>query len=470
MNCSQSPRFSRVNTSRFSYFDIFPLLILCLLFFGATSACNGNINEEIPSIESPQTPTSEVTFPVATKISPKQTQIDETPDSAIETRKTPGLDPTPSVSIIPSPVNVTMFPDPDRYMWEIIADGLNKPVALTSAQDGTGRLFAVEQGGLVKVIQEGEILPQPFMDLRGRLATTGGVSRGLLGLAFHPEFSNNRQLYVHYTNLAGNTIIAQFTAVYSGEVVDLDSELILLEISYPVGEHIGGDLSFGPDGYLYISIGDGGGPGYGDQDNSAQDPDSLLGKILRIDVNETGEQEVAYQIPQDNPYSSGGGRPEVWALGLRNPWRFSFDSHTGALFIGDVGENMVEEIDYLPAGNPGGANLGWNYREGSRVYRNQSPKDLQFTEPIIEYDHSQGCSVTGGAVYRGPALPEWSGIYLYGDYCQGKVWGLLQTENGAWSGELLYKLGAYIVSFGLDEMGEIYLVDIAGKIYQLVKK
>jgi glucose/arabinose dehydrogenase len=303
------------------------------------------------------------------------------------------------------------------------------------------------------------------MDLRDRVSTSGGVSRGLLDLVFHPHYADNGYFFVHYTNSSGNSVIARYNVSDDPNITDHQSEFGLLEIEYPLGEHIGGDLAFGPDGYLYISIGDGGGPGDGDQEGNAQNLDSLLGKLLRIDVD-GGEP---YHIPVDNPFAFGGGKPEVWVSGLRNPWRFSFDPLTGDTYVADVGENQREELNYLPADMPGGANMGWNYYEGSRSFRGEAPDSLIFIYPLVEYDHMEGCSITGGSVYRGTDLPDWYGVYIYGDYCQGKVWGLLQKPDGSWENELLYKLPAFITSFGQDEAGEIYLVDMTGKIYKLVE-
>lgn len=446
-----------------------PVWFLVLLLGGLLGACVGSGGEGLTDLELSQTPLVPISSLVPETIKPNRTTADETPAPTVEIEISVEVVQTPTVFLVPSPINVKSFPNPEDYTWQIIADGLDRPVALVSPLDGSGRLLVVEQQGLVYTLQDGELFLEPFLDLRDRVVTTGGVSRGLLGLAFHPKFEDNGYLYVHYTNQAGNSIIARYTASPESRIVDLDSELVLLEISYPVGEHIGGDLAFGPDGYLYISIGDGGGPGYGDQDNNAQNPNSLLGKLLRIDVDSRRDQREAYLVPEDNPYAIGGGSAEVWALGLRNPWRFTFDLQTGELFIGDVGENKIEEINYLPAGNPGGANLGWNYLEGSEIYSGQPPSELDFIVPVVEYDHSQGCSVTGGVVYRGTALPEWSGVYFYGDYCQGKIWGLLRSEDGEWGSQLLYELGAYIVSFGQDENGEVYLVDFIGKIYKFLR-
>jgi glucose/arabinose dehydrogenase len=223
-------------------------------------------------------------------------------------------------------------------------------------------------------------------------------------------------------------------------------------------------LAFGPDGYLYIGVGDGGSGG--DPLGSGQSLDTLLGKLLRIDVD-NGEP---YAIPSDNPFAAGGGLPEIWAYGLRNPWRFSFDPLTGDLYIGDVGQGEWEEIDFLPAGYPGGANFGWNIYEGVHHYSGAPDPGTPLVFPVAEYGHDVGQSVSGGVVYRGTALPEWYGVYVYGDFSMGKVWGLLQLVDGSWQNALLFETGTLISSFGQDENGEVYLVNYNGELLRLVKR
>jgi glucose/arabinose dehydrogenase len=223
-------------------------------------------------------------------------------------------------------------------------------------------------------------------------------------------------------------------------------------------------VTFGPDGYLYLGLGDGGSGG--DPHGNGQSLSSLLGKILRIDV----DHGDPYAIPGDNPYTEGRGQPEIWAYGLRNPWRFSFDHLTGDLYIGDVGQNLWEEIDFLPAGSLGGANFGWNFFEGTHTYQATVPEGLSVVAPIFEYSHDMGCSVTGGVVYRGALLPEWQGVYLYGDYCTGRVWGARRIAQGDWLNALLFEGIGQITSFGEDEAGEVYLADQAGIIYTLTGK
>lgn len=351
----------------------------------------------------------------------------------------------------PLPNNVSSIPNPENYSWEVIANNFSRPTGIASSPDDSERLFVLEQEGLIQVIQAGEVLPTPFLDLRDRVSTRGSTVRGLLGMAFHPDFAENGYFFVHYTQDGGDSIIARYRVSGDPSLADPSSEKRLLEISYPIGEHVGGGMGFGPDGYLYVSIGDGGAGGHGDADGNAQNPQTLLGSLLRLDVDNETE-------------------PDIWAIGLRNPWRFSFDKLNGDLYIADVGENQWEEINYLPAGSSARANFGWNFYEGTQPYKQNPPEDLDLIFPVWVYNHTQGCSITGGYVYRGKKLPEWFGVYVYGDYCTGNIWGLLHNPDGSWQNEWLYKLPAYITSFGQDQTGEIYFVSITGALYQLVRK
>jgi glucose/arabinose dehydrogenase len=340
---------------------------------------------------------------------------------------------------------------------------LDQPVGLVNAGDGSGRLFILEQAGRIRVVQDGNLLPDPFLDITDRVSCCG--ERGLLGLAFHPDYKQNGQFYINYTDLNGNTVIARYhVSSDDPNHADPGSEEPLLHVNQPYPNHNGGETVFGPDGYLYLGLGDGGSAG--DPQGHAQSLDTFLGKILRIDVN-SGDP---YAIPPDNPFVNGGGKPEIWAYGLRNPWRFSFDRETDDLYIGDVGQDSWEEIDYLSSGGPGGTNFGWDYREGKHAYEGTPPAGLDLVDPVAEYGHDQGCSVTGGFVYRGKNLPAWQGIYLFGDYCSGLVWGLIKGGDGAWTDQVLFQTGAQITSFGEDESGEVYLVDHGGTVYRLEGK
>jgi glucose/arabinose dehydrogenase len=366
------------------------------------------------------------------------------PTDAPATTAAPATQPPPPAST---------FPDPRAYDWQTVISGLERSVDLQA--DGSGRLFVIEKAGRIRILQDGQLLPQPFLDITDSVGSRGN-EQGLLGLAFHPQYSQNGWFFVNYTDQNGDTVIARFQASGDPNVADPGSGVKLLGVDQPYANHNGGVLTFGPDGYLYAGLGDGG--SQGDPNGNAQNTNSLLGKILRLDVN-SGD---TYSTPSGNPFGN-----EVWAYGLRNPWRLSFDKATGDLYIGDVGQNTWEEIDYLPAGSPGGTNFGWNQREGAHDYKGSASPD--FTEPVAEYSHPEGgCSVTGGYVYRG-SMPEWNGIYLYGDYCTGMIWGLIHSGSG-WQKQQLFDVDYTITSFGQDQSGEIYLVSDSGGVYKLVKK
>jgi glucose/arabinose dehydrogenase len=358
---------------------------------------------------------------------------------------------------------VSELPDPSGYSWQEVVSGLKQPEGLVNAGDGSDRLFILEQGGLIRILKDGALLPTPFLDLTNKVICCG--ERGLLGLAFHPKYAENGFFYVDYTEKANSrlyTIIARYNVSASDpNLADPNSELRMLIIDQPYQNHKGGQLQFGPDGYLYIGMGDGGSEG--DPLGNGQSLQTLLGKILRIDVDHT----QPYAIPADNPFVNGGGLWEIWAYGLRNPWRFSFDLLNGDLYIGDVGQDAWEEIDYLPGGSPGGENFGWSYYEGMHDYRGSPPSGMQFTTPVAEYNHELGEAVIGGYVYRGQNLSAWDGVYLYGDYGSGRVWGLLHLPDGNWQNALLFETGIHISSFGVDEHGEICLVDDSGSILML---
>ncbi len=337
-----------------------------------------------------------------------------------------------------------------------VPSGLNAPTHVTSARDGSGRLFVVQQTGQVRVMKDGQLLPTPYLDLSSKVSCCG--ERGLLSIAI----DSSKRVYADYTDRNGDTVIARYRA--AGDAADAGSEEILLTIPQPYSNHNGGQLAFGPDdGYLYIGTGDGGSGG--DPQNRAQDLTTLLGKILRIDVSPA----QGYAIPPSNPFAhAASSRPEIWAYGLRNPWRFSFDRLTGNLFIADVGQGAWEEIDVQPAASGGGENYGWRLREGTHCYNPSSGcPSAGLTPPVVEYSHSDGCSVTGGFVYRGSLYPRLYGVYLYGDYCSGRIWGL-RRRQGQWESRALIKTTYGITTFGEDEAGELYVADgNGGRIYQI---
>jgi len=353
----------------------------------------------------------------------------------------------------PTAGNAIDFPDPAGYTWSEVISNLNKPVGLVSANDGSSRLFIIEQRGRILIYDGDQLLDTPFLDIRGRVGSNAS-EQGLLGLAFHPEYALNGFFFVNYTDNNGDTVVSRFIVSSNPDLGDGSSESKVLNFAQPYKNHNGGQISFGPQGYLWIASGDGGGGG--DPQGNAQNLNNLLGKLLRIDVD-----QQPYAIPGENPYDN-----EIWAYGLRNPWRFTFDPANGALFIADVGQDQREEINQLDAGSPGGTNFGWDYREGSNPYEGSPPPELELTAPIWEYAHPVGCSISGGAVYRG-SLEDWQGIYIYSDFCSGLVWGLLQTPDGIWQNQLLFSEDGRIAAIDQDESGELYLVDLNGSILKL---
>ena len=381
--------------------------------------------------------------------------------SAISPSPTPGGIETD----LPAPASVSSLPDPSGFDWIEAASGLRRPTALVDPQDGSGRLLVLEQGGTIRFLENGQVLSDPFLDLSAKISI-GGSEQGLLGVALDPEYAVNGIFYLDYTDTSGNTVIARYQRAGGSQAADPASEQILLHIQQPYANHNGGQLAFGPDGFLYIGMGDGGSAG--DPHANAQNPQQTLGKILRIDVRNQSE----YAIPVDNPFASSGGAAEVWALGLRNPWRFSFDRLTGDMYIADVGQNTYEEVDVVPAGSSPGLNFGWNYYEGNHGYQGTAPLDQSaYIWPAFEYAHDQGCSVTGGYVYRGSELPEFNGVYLFGDYCSGIVWGMLKDADGNTQTERLFQISGNISSLGQDSQGEVYILDYQGnRVLKLVRK
>ena len=349
---------------------------------------------------------------------------------------------------------------------ELVASGLSSPVDIAHAGDGSGRLFIVLQGGKIVIFDGAQVLSTPFLDITSLVASGG--ERGLLGLAFHPNYVANGLFYVNYTDTGGDSVIARYSVSGDPNLADPASASILLTIDQPFSNHNGGQLHFGPDGYLYIGIGDGGSGG--DPQNNGQNLGTLLGKILRIDV----DNGVPYGIPADNPFiTTVGARDEIWAWGLRNPWRFSFDRLTGDLFVGDVGQSSWEEVNFQPSTSTGGENYGWRLMEGYSCYNPASNcNDSTLTLPILVYDHSVGCSITGGYRYRGSKNPNLYGIYLYGDYCTGLIWGAQEDGLGGWKTSVLLDTNFLISTFGEDESGEIYVAHLSstnGAIYHLVQ-
>ena len=337
-----------------------------------------------------------------------------------------------------------------------LATGLESPVYVTHAGDGSGRLFVVEQAGVIRIIRNGRLLARPFLDVRSRVISGGEM--GLLSVAFHPQYASNGRFFVNYTANSDSlrTVIAEYRVSDAPDVAGR-AERVLLEIAQPYRNHNGGLNLFGPDGMLYIGMGDGGSGG--DPHNNGQRLDTLLGKLLRLDVN----GEAPYGVPRDNPFvGRAGARGEIWAYGLRNPWRFSFDRGTGQLFLADVGQNAWEEVDLVERGQ----NYGWNVMEGAHCFN--PPTDCNAAGlrlPIAEYGRAMGCSITGGYVYRGSRIRDLVGRYLFGDYCSGRLWTLTEAAPGRWMMTQLLETGLSISSFGEDQDGEVYIVDHSGSIH-----
>jgi glucose/arabinose dehydrogenase len=357
--------------------------------------------------------------------------------------------------------------------FQQIASGLTRPVAITNAGDGSGRLFITLQGGQIVIYDGTQVLSTPFLDISSLVTCCG--EQGLLSAAFHPNYQSNGFFYVYYTQPNGLLTIARYKVSANPNVADPTSALIILTIPHPnASNHNGGQLQFGPDGYLYMGTGDGGGGG--DPDENGQNLNALLGKILRLDVN-----AAPPYIPPSNPFVDGNPntRDEIWAFGVRNPWRFSFDRQTGDIFIGDVGQGCYEEVDFQPASSNGGENYGWDVMEGRKCYDEPSGSNCnlpptcvqpQFILPIIVYNHSgtNHCAVTGGYRYRGPLSPSLTGVYIYGDYCSGIIWGATDDGNGNWTSTQLADSGYSISTFGEDENGEIYVADLStGNVYRI---
>lgn len=473
-----------------------PVIGLALLlagcnFFGG-SASQPPLPTIVPVTETPQPTTTNIAAesePEATAIN----TVDNLPETNSQSEESPTLPPTntpeptpvpttvvasatvapptePLLTPTPTPVPATPTPPAVQLpsLAEInptlvpVADGFTRPVFLTHAGDGSGRLFVVEQPGRILILIDGNVNPEPFLDIAS-LVGSDANEQGLLSVAFHPDYVTNGFFYLNYTNKQGDTVIARYNRSDNPDVADPNSAKILMTIGQPYANHNGGQIAFGPGGYLYIGMGDGGAGG--DPQNRAQDLGTLLGKILRIDVN-NGEP---YGVPENNPFvDNAPARPEIWSYGWRNPWRFSFDAATGDMYIADVGQNQYEEVHVEWANTPG-QNYGWRLMEGFHCFNPNTcdPSALGLVLPVVEYDHGSGCSITGGYVYRGTRFPAFTGTYFYGDYCSGIIWGIRSEADGRWSEAELLRSDKTISSFGQDETGELYLVNHKGNIFRL---
>jgi glucose/arabinose dehydrogenase len=364
----------------------------------------------------------------------------------------------PSASVAPSAGG-----DPPAITLEPVAEGLDGPLDVAWRADDPDTLFIVEQVGRIRIVRDGDLTDRPFLDIAG-IVNAGG-EQGLLGLAFHP--SGDGRFYVYHTALDGSQVVAAYRVDPSDpDRADPDSRTELLVMDDPFGNHNGGGLAFGPDGFLHIATGDGGGGG--DPLDSGRDLGSLLAKVLRIDVDGAPAGDARYAIPDDNPFvGEAGVRPEVWLSGLRNPWRIRFDRATGDLWIGDVGQGSIEEIDVARAG-VGGLDFGWSVMEGSTCFRAEDCDPEGLTLPVAEYGHDVGCSVTGGTVYRGADQPALSGFYLFSDYCSGTFWAIDAADDGPQEPTVVAESGRSISAIGEDAAGELYATDLGGELLRIV--
>ncbi len=420
------------------------VLLSIVLVGGLASACGDDEPEPVPAAS-----------PVIATAAP--TQIP--PTVAPAATSAPTAAPAPAAST-PQP------PAEGAYGLKEVGTGFNRPLYLTYAPDDTsGRLFIVEQNGRIAILRDGQRQEPVFLDIRSRVGSSAN-EQGLLSMAFDLDYAANGIFFVYYTDKSGETVVARYrVSADNPDTAAVDSEEILLRVGQPYGNHNGGLIKFGPDGYLYVGLGDGGSGG--DPHDHGQNLGTLLGTMLRIDVRTGGP----YVIPADNPFVGREGvRPEIWNWGQRNPWRFSFDRVTGDLFIADVGQNKLEEVSFQPAASTGGENYGWNRYEGTQPFGNRSTEGMVRRElvfPIAEYGRDEGCSVTGGYVYRGGQLPDLVGNYIFGDYCTGIVWTLTPQADGSWLRTVLFRAPPEITSFGEDADGEVYVIFRNGTISRI---
>lgn len=351
----------------------------------------------------------------------------------------------------------------DKLRLTLFATGLSNPTTIVSSGSASdNRLFVTDRDGIIRIVEpSGSVNTKPFLDISSKVMSGGEM--GLLGLAFSPGYAKNGYFFINYINKDQSTVIARYHVSADGNIADPSSEQVVLRLKQPYTNHNGGALAFGRDGYLYAALGDGGGAG--DPENRAQDPNGLFGKILRLDVH-----ELPYKIPPSNPFANQPDkRGEIWDMGLRNPWRFSFDRTTGDLYVADVGQDSFEEIDVESSNSTGGNNYGWRCYEGDHEFNPAACKSKdQYVLPVATYDHSENrCSVTGGYVYRGNRFPGIRGHYFYADYCNGTVYSLMR-QNGKWVSTTAANTPYNISAFGEDSLGELYMSDFAtGSLYAL---
>jgi len=389
------------------------------------------------------------------QLAPTQPTTMATPATTTTSATASTTETTAATSTTQATTTTTLAPL-QGVQFDEVATGFSDPLFVTTAPGGND-LYVVEQGGTIRIIHDGQVEDMPLLDIHG-LVTRNGNEQGLLGLAFSPDYPNDPRIFVDYTGSGGTTTLASYQVVDG--VADPGSADVILTQKQPASNHNGGEVMFGPDGYLYVGLGDGGASG--DKFGNGQNTDTLLASILRIDVSGPS----GYTIPPGNPFASGGGAPEIWDYGLRNPWRFSFDN--GLLYIGDVGQDHYEEVD-VAAADQGGLNFGWPITEGLHCYKPSRGCDTAgITLPVLEYSHTEGCSITGGYVYRGAAIPELVGGYFYGDYCSGWIRSFHYADGSATDPHQWIDSIGNITSFGLDADGELLVVTRGGTIYRMV--
>ena len=434
-----------------------PLLLVAILGL-LLAGCRGR--------EGPGSPPVPVAQPEPTATATPTSSPTPAPRTEPETQ----VSPTPLPSPTPSPTATRPGPEEAHLILEPVVEGLERPIFVTHAGDGSGRLFVVEKAGRILVVREGEE-PQVFLDIRDRVGSRGS-EQGLLGLAFPPGYPERQVFFVNYTDRQGDTVIARYRVGSDPDRADPASEFQVLWLDQPAANHNGGMLLFGSDGYLYIGTGDGGRAN--DVFGNGQNPATLLGKMLRVDV--LRDPTVGYTIPPENPWieATWNGqevRDEIWALGLRNPWRYSFDRLTGDLWIGDVGQDRYEEIHFVAAERVvrGGLNFGWPIMEANHCFPEDRPCDRTGLEiPVVEYELKDGnCAVVAGYVYRGPDAPPLEGSFLFADFCSGRIWSYWVDPGGTPRTTLLLDTDLAISSFGEDQEGSVYVVDYRGAIYRI---
>lgn len=408
----------------------------------------------------PATSPARTTVATATPANPQPTLV---PSTAVPTAIPPSPTIVPAATAEPEPtIPVQTGGEFTLALEPVVEGGLVRADYLTHA--GDDRLFVVEQPGRIRIVKDGQLLERPFLDITDKVLTNGN-EQGLLSVAFHPDYAANGQFWVNYTRVRdGATVIERYTVSRADpDRADAQSGKVILVVAQTEANHNGGLVKFGPDGYLYVGMGDGGGGGdrHGSIGNG-QDLNALLGKILRLDVT----NQDTYAIPASNPFGT-----EIWSYGWRNPWRFSFDRATDDLYLADVGQNAYEEVHFQPASSTGGENYGWRIMEGTHCFDpSQGCDQAGLVLPIAEYSHDEGgCSITGGYVYRGSQYPAMQGTYFFGDYCSGFIWSL-QRSGDQWEMTKRLESGVQISSFGEDVNGEVYVVDHGGAIYQLVAR